>query len=80
MTESLEIKWERDRESFRVMLKPEFDRLVRGEQFVDGPVIGRPSRWASEFAPYNPYRFAFGELADGRFVCCDVAAEAAGGE
>ncbi|KKM93804.1 hypothetical protein LCGC14_1204690 [marine sediment metagenome] len=80
MSRSLEIKWEYDRGSFETMSKPEFDRLARDKQFIDGPMSSCPSRWLREFGPYSPQRFAFGELMDGQFVCCDVAAQAAGGE
>ena len=71
-------KWERDRESFEIMSKSEFDRLAREKQFAIGPLVGAPSKWMSEYGPYCPERFAFGELPDGRFVCCNIAE--AGGE
>ncbi len=76
----LEDQWERHRDLFTVLSKPEFDRLARDKQFAVGPKVGSPSKFMSEFGPYSPSRFAFGELVDGRWVCCDVAAEAAEGE
>lgn len=78
MSDPLVTKWERDRSSFEATSKLEFDQAVREKRFVIGPLVNAPSKWMSEYGPYCPGRFAFGELADGRFVCCNIAE--AGGE
>lgn len=80
MDASLKIQWEYGRESFETLDKSEFDRLLREKQFTAGPLIGEPSQWMREFGPYSPEQVAFGQLIDGRFVCCDITAEADGGE
>ena len=72
----LEGKWELESDVFERVSKQEFDQLCRDKLFVDGPIAESPSKFGREFGPYDPYRWAFGQLSDGRFVCCDVAAEA----
>lgn len=69
---NLETKWEQDHASFAELSKEEFDELCRAGAFVVGPVVGAPSKWCREFGPYNPHRWAFGELSDGRFVSCEL--------
>ena len=71
---SLKNRWENDRESFTELPKTEFDKLFRDKQFIDGPVASGSNKFMKEFGPYNPHRWAFGELVDNRLVCCDVAA------
>lgn len=67
-------------DSFACLPREEFDALARGGQFIEGPVVANPPKWMTEFGPYNPHRWAFGRLQDGRLVKCDVAAAAKGGE
>ncbi len=68
-------KWETDRDSFEVLSKKDFDDLFHNKKFSEGPMCRFPSKFANEFGPYNPHRWAFGQLTDGRFVCCDTAAK-----
>jgi hypothetical protein len=77
---SIQDKWERNQKAFEVLSKKEFDILYNEKRFVEGPLVSKSSKWGLEFGPYNPHRWAFGELNDGRLVCCDTAAETAGGE
>lgn len=77
---SVRHKWQRDACKFEVLQNKEFDRLCDKNQFIEGPFISKASKWMSEFGPYNPHRWAFGKLGDGRLVCCDTAAEAAEAE
>jgi hypothetical protein len=69
---SIEDVWERRRDSFAELPKAEFDAFCRSESFTVGPIGEGLSRWAKEFGPYSPERWAFGELADGRRVCAKV--------
>ncbi len=73
---SLESLWKHHHEEFEKLDKVEFNRLREDAEFVSGPLIGTPTAWGQEFGPYNPNRWAFGILRDGRKVCCDIAAEA----
>jgi len=65
-------KWKNNREAFEVLTKDEFDKLYREGRFVNGPKVEEPSSWMKEFGPYNPHRWAFGQLDDDRYVRCDV--------
>ncbi len=73
---SLESLWEHHHEEFEKLDKVEFDRLSNSKEFTSGPLISTPTAWGQEFGPYNPHRWAFGILRDGRKMCCDIAAEA----
>jgi len=65
-------RWEKNRSQFEELPKAEFDELCRAKRFIDGPKVSRPNKWAKEFGPYNPQRWAIGQLNDGRYVCSDV--------
>jgi hypothetical protein len=69
---SIEAAWENQRDSFAELPKPEFDGLYRGKHFAVGPLRTDLSKWGKEFGPYNPERWAFGELTDGRRVCAKI--------
>ena len=73
-------RWEQNHGAFEVLQRKEFDALCNEGRFADGPLIGNPGKWISEFGPYDPQHWAFGKLKDSRLVCCDTAAEAEGGE
>ena len=77
ISKRLQRKWEDDQQSFQVLSKADFDEHYRFKHFCDGPLQSNPGHWLGEFGPYNPHRWVFGQLHGGRFVCCDVAAEAA---
>lgn len=77
---NLHYEWENNHDAFECLTKKAFDKLCNEKQFIQEPVVSNPSKWMSEFGPYDPHQWAFGQLTDGRFVCCNVAAEAAGGE
>ena len=56
------------------MSRHDFDKLVDGKTFADGP-------WVSTFGlgygePYRPYRQAFGKLRDGRGVFTELHRDA----
>ncbi len=74
VTVELENKWEQDHAAFTELSKIEFVHLCRAGAFVAGPMVETPSKWMREFGPYNPHRWAFGELSNGRFVSCDTTA------
>lgn len=76
MSDALQRKWEGDHKAFTILTKDVFDELCDAKQFVDGPIVSEPSKWMNEFGPYNPHRWAFGLLNDGRYVCCDTTAKA----
>ncbi len=77
---NLRYEWETNHGAFEILTKEAFDKLFRDGQFSEAPLISEPSKWSLEFGPYDPHRWAFGELNDGRLVCCDTTAKAAGGE
>ena len=68
----LEAKWEQDPDSFEKLSKQDFDQLFYDKKFTTGPMVSSPSKWGLEFGPYDPHRWAFGELPDNRFVCCNT--------
>ena len=63
---------EQDHNSFEIVPKQVFDQIFRDKKFVSGPIVSSPSKWGAEFGPYDPHRWAFGELSDDRFICCDT--------
>ncbi len=56
-----------------LLIKEEFDSLIRGGWFTDGPYRDNLGSQVGE--PYNPNRQAFGMLADGRVVYCELSPE-----
>lgn len=65
----LERIWEKEHDTFEQVTKAEFDKLLRDDEFIGDPLSSKPSKWAHEFGPYNPERWAFGILKDGRRIC-----------
>lgn len=59
-------------DTFVELPKAEFDQLYRDGSFEDGPLVAEKSHFADEFGPYDPHRWAFGRLQDGRLVKCDT--------
>ena len=70
---TLEGKWQLESHTFVHVLRQDFNQFYYDKLFVDGPIVESPSKLSREYGPYNPNRWAFGRLSDGRFVCCGVA-------
>lgn len=64
--------WESSRISFVEIAKSEFDKLYRNKEFDNDPLVEEPSSFMKEYGPYNPERWAFGILKDGKKVCAKV--------
>lgn len=65
--------WENDRDNFTEVDKTTFDTHCRNGEFDTGPLRTEHSDWMREFGPYDPERWAFGELKDGRRICAKIA-------
>ncbi len=65
--------WKADQDQFELFSKVEFDALFREKKFLGVPLETGLSDFAKEFGPYNPERWAFGRLIDGRLVKTQIA-------